>query len=129
QPVVPEKDGSVKLGSPKTGSFKNPMAMRTLHELKKLINYLIETNQIDQETRVVVEIARELNDSNRRWAIEKWQRQREEENQQFAEIIKRLLNEVKSLKASPVNTSDIDKIRLLFEQSDEQTLPPVAETD
>ncbi len=28
------------LQSPKTGAFKNPMAMRTLHELRKLINYL-----------------------------------------------------------------------------------------
>jgi CRISPR-associated endonuclease Csn1 len=34
--------------------------MRTLHELRKLMNYMIETNQIDSETRVVVEVARDV---------------------------------------------------------------------
>ncbi|MBK6938304.1 MAG: hypothetical protein IPH18_16675 [Chitinophagaceae bacterium] len=43
--------------------------MRTLHELRKLLNYMIETNQIDSDTRVVVEVARELNDANKRWQL------------------------------------------------------------
>jgi CRISPR-associated endonuclease Csn1 len=41
-----------------------------------------------------------LNDANKRWAIEAWQRQREAENQEFAEAIKQLLNEDKNVKAS-----------------------------
>ncbi|MCU0441177.1 MAG: hypothetical protein MUE96_02140 [Bacteroidia bacterium] len=122
-----DKDGIVKLGSPKTGSFKNPMAMRTLHELRKLLNYMIETNQIDNETRIVVEVARELNDANRRWAIEAWQRQRESENQEFAEAIKRLLQEDNTIKASAVSNNDIDKLRLFYEQYEDQLLPPVIE--
>ncbi len=89
-PSKPDKDDLLKLGSPKTGSFKNPMAMRTLHELRKLMNYLIETNQIDSDTRVVVEIARELNDANKRWAIETWQRQREAENTEFSFALEEL---------------------------------------
>jgi CRISPR-associated endonuclease Csn1 len=123
-PAKPDKDGVLKLGSPKTGSFKNPMAMRTLHELRKLTNYLIETNQIDNETRLVVEVARELNDANKRWAIETWQRQREAENQEFEEAIKQLLNKDKDEK---IPVDDIDKVRLFYEQNTEQTLPPVAE--
>lgn len=123
------KDGVLKLGSPKTGSFKNPMAMRTLHELRKLMNYLIETKQIDNETRVVVEVARDLNDSNKRWAIEAWQRQREAENQEFAEAIKQLLNDDKNIKANATNADDIDKLRLFYEQNDEQNLPPVADQE
>lgn len=128
-PAKLDKDGVLKLGSPKTGSFKNPMAMRTLHELRKLMNYMIETNQIDNETRLVVEVGRDLNDANKRWAIEAWQRQREAENQEFAEAIKQLLNDDKNVKANADNDDDIDKVRLFYEQNEEQTLPPVVEVE
>lgn len=127
-PAKAEKDGIIKLGSPKTGSFKNPMAMRTLHELRKLINYMIETNQIDNETRIVVEIARELNDSNKRWAIETWQRQREAENQEFSKAIELLLIDNKNIKANPQNKNDIDKLRLFYEQGDNEVLPPLIDS-
>lgn len=115
------KDGVLKLGSPKTGSFKNPMAMRTLHELRKLMNYLIETNQIDNETRIVVEVARELNDANKRWAIEQWQKQREAENLEFAKVINSVLKD----DTQSSNADNIDKVRLWFEQNEkvEQILP------
>ena len=128
-PPAKEIDGVLKLGSPKTGSFKNPMAMRALHELRKLTNYMIETQQIDSETRVVVEVARDLNDANKRWAIEAWQRQREAENQEFAEAIMQLLNEDKNVNANAKSNDDIDKMRLFYEQNAEQTLPPVVETE
>lgn len=124
-PAKEDKNGVLKLGSPKTGSFKNPMAMRTLHELRRLMNYMIETKQIDNETRIVVEVARELNDANKRWAIEAWQRQREAENQEFAEAIKQLLIEDKNVKVNPESNDDIDKLRLFYEQNTEQTLPEV----
>lgn len=128
-PPAKPVNGVIKLGSPQTGSFKNPMAMRALHELRKLINFLIETNQINDETRVVVEVARELNDANKRWAIEAWQRQREAENQEFAKAIEQLLSEERGIIADPKNDSDIDKIRLFYEQNNEHTLPPVIERE
>lgn len=124
-PAKPDKDGVLKLGSPKTGSYKNPMAMRTLHQLRKLINHLVEKGTIDSDTRVVVEVARELNDANKRWAIEAWQRQRENENKEFAEAIARLLKEEEGIQANPDSPADIDKLRLFSEQVDEETLPPV----
>ncbi len=128
-PAKEDKKGELKLGSPKTGSFKNPMAMRTLHELRKLINYMIETNQIDQETRMVVEVARELNDSNKRWAIETWQKRREEENKEYAQAIQALIQNEKGIKADSNSNDDIDKLRLWYEQNnnDKETLPPVAD--
>jgi CRISPR-associated endonuclease Csn1 len=45
-----EKDGKYYLGSPEPISkgFKNPMALKTLHKLKRLINYLIEIGKIDK---------------------------------------------------------------------------------
>ncbi len=136
-PAKEDKDGVLKLGSPKTGSFKNPMAMRTLHELRKLMNYMIETNQIDNETRIVVEVARDdkgkLDYANKRWAIETWQRQRETENQEFAEVITQLLNDAKKENftaiANPNSDDDIDKMRLFYEQNTEQILPEVVEME
>ncbi|NVN96259.1 MAG: hypothetical protein HXX18_13370 [Bacteroidetes bacterium] len=108
------EDGKIYLQSPKTGSFKNPMAMRTLHELRKLINYLIKTGQIDEETRIVVETARELNDANKRWAIEAYQKQREAENNEFKAALKELFNN--GTNTNPENSEDIDKVRLWYEQ-------------
>jgi CRISPR-associated endonuclease Csn1 len=59
--------------NPISRGFKNPMAMRAIQELKKHLNYLLKVGKIDYRTKVVVEIARELNDANRRRAIERWQ--------------------------------------------------------
>ena len=115
----PNREGKILLQNPKTGSFKNPMAMRTLYELRKLINYLISLGDIDEEDSIVVEVARQLNDSNKRWAIETYQRRREEENKEFAKAITELLKEPDSIgriQANPDSNDDIDKFRLWYEQ-------------
>src|SRR5690606_40320143 len=69
------------------------MAYKTLYKQRDVINYLIEIGKIDNETRIVVEVARDLNDSNKRWAIEKYQRDREAENRAYASAIEELLKE------------------------------------
>lgn len=112
-----EKDGKEYLGSPEPISkgFKNPMALKTLHKLKKLINYLIGVGKVDNDTRVVIEIARELNDANKRKAIERWQRDREKENDAF----KKIIDEINKECNTTFNREDkdiIDKIRLWEEQ-------------
>lgn len=92
------------------------MALKTLHKLKKLINYLISIGKIDRDTRVVIEIARELNDANRRKAIERWQRQREKEN----DIYRKRIDEINEDCKANFNREDknlIDKIRLWEEQN------------
>ncbi len=126
-PAKPDKNGVLQLGSPKTGSFKNPMAMRTLHELRKLLNYMIETNQIDNDTRIVVEVARELNDANKRWAIEAWQKQKEAENKEFALAIEQLTSDKNNISANSESSDDIDKMRLWYEQNNEETVPQIAD--
>ena len=107
----------VMLGSPKTGAFKNPMALRALHELRKYINYLIATQQIDEQTRIIVEIARELDDSNKRWAWDEFQKRRREENKEFREAIYELIKDPKASGSivNPDNDSDIDKFRIWYE--------------
>ena len=108
------------LESPKTGAFKNPMAMRTLYEMRKLVNYLIATGDVDEETRIVVELARELNDANLRSAIETYQRRRQEENKEFANAIIELMKEYPSTKANAESNEDIDRFRLWFEQINDE---------
>jgi CRISPR-associated endonuclease Csn1 len=58
--------------NPISRGFKNPMAIKTLQYLKKLLNYLLETGKIDSSTKINLEIARELNDANTRAAIQKY---------------------------------------------------------
>lgn len=72
---------------PPSKGWKNPMAMRTLHELRKLLNYLLKIGKIDHETKVVVEMARTLNDANKRKAIEYWQNDRKIANEEYASAI------------------------------------------
>lgn len=114
---APEKNGKKYLGSPEPISkgFKNPMALKTLHQLKKLINYLIGVGKIDEQTRIVVETAKELNNANMRKAIERWQRDREKENENFKNQIEEMNEEC----GTSYNVNDknlIDKIRLWEEQ-------------
>jgi CRISPR-associated endonuclease Csn1 len=113
------------LQSPRTGSFKNPMAMRTLYELKKLINYLIDVDAIDEDDRIVVEIARNLNDANMRKAIESWQNDHKKQNDEYRKEIERHgfnpnepenVAKVRIWSEQPVRDQDITKIRLWYEQ-------------
>lgn len=115
--IYPKKEGQLFLLSPKTAAFKNPMAYKTLYKLRDVINYLIEIGKIDEETRIVVEIARDLNDGNKRWAIEKYQRDREAENRGFAAAISELVKDPDfSGVANPESATDTDKFRLWTEQ-------------
>ncbi|SIQ14828.1 type II CRISPR RNA-guided endonuclease Cas9 [Maribacter ulvicola] len=100
---------------PISKGFKNPMALKTLHKLKQLLNYLLQTNQIDAHTRIVVEIARELNNANYRIALERWQNQRERENNNY----KKTIEEINKESGTSYNSEDknlIRKIRLWEEQ-------------
>lgn len=118
--IVKTEDGRYLklLGSPVIGALKNPMAMRVLHTLRKQINALLTAKDdygnalLDEDTRIVVETARELNDANMRWAIETYQREREAENKEFERLIQEFHPE------RSVNNGDIDMVRLLCDQND-----------
>ena len=94
------------LGSPVLSSLRNPMALRVLHTLRNDINSLLINGTIDEEdTRIVVEVARELNDANMRWAINEYDKRRRDENTFFANLIEDYTDEA------------IAKVRMLAEQS------------
>lgn len=69
--------GIYQLGSPRTNAIRNPMAMRSLHQLRKVVNALLLNGTIDSQTEVHIEYARELNDANKRKAISQWNKERE----------------------------------------------------
>ena len=99
------------LQSPAIASLRNPMAMRVLHTLRKVINELIINNVINEDdTEVVVEVARELNDANKRWAIKAYNEKRRKENDEFKEIIAKYIPERK------ISDNDIHKLRYMLEQ-------------
>ena len=102
------------LGSPRTNSFKNPMVMRTMFRLRALVNDLIKHGEVDKDTRVHIECSRQLNDANRRKALESYQREREKENAKYREeIIEHFKKQ--GIAAEPTKT-DIEKYRLWKEQ-------------
>lgn len=101
------------LGLPFTSSIKNPMAMRTLFYLRKLVNTLLKENKIDSDTEIIIELARELNDKNKRLAIERWQRERETENKKFREKLEEFAKDTNS----KVTETDVIKYRLCLEQN------------
>ncbi|MCA0380551.1 MAG: hypothetical protein LCH58_00195 [Bacteroidetes bacterium] len=114
--IVENGKAYLRTPEPISKGFKNPMALKTLHKLKRLVNYLIKVGKIDEDTRVAIEIARELNDANKRKAIERWQREREKHNADY----KKMIDELNEKTNSTFNSSDkslIDKIRLWEEQN------------
>lgn len=94
------------LDTPELASLRNPMALRVLHTLRRKINDLIIDGIIDEETRVVVEIARELNDANKRWAIKTFQDKHNAQNDIYRDALKDLCD----------NSDTVLKARLLVEQ-------------
>lgn len=81
-------EGYYQLGSPRTGSMRNPMAMHSLFRLRHVVNALLKEGKIDENTIIHIEFARELNDSNKRAAIRQWQNERNKLNKEAAERIR-----------------------------------------
>lgn len=111
----PNKDGVVLLGSPRTNAVKNPMAMRSLHEVRKVVNSLIKEGKIGPDTEVHVEYSRQLNNANMRAAINDLQRDKDKKHKEYAEEIRKLYKEATGKDVEPTET-DILKFQLWEEQ-------------
>ncbi len=112
KPPVRKEDGKLYLGSPMVSSVRNPMAMRALHQLRKLINELIRKESIDTDTKINIEMARELMNANERKAYQSWQNDREKARKEYAIKIKQHLE----VDGEPSDT-DILKYQLWEEQN------------
>ena len=107
--------GTLQLGSPRTTSVRNPMAMRTLFRLRILINELLRSGKIDKDTRINIEMARELNDANKRAAIKQYQKELEENKKKFSKLINDSYFEETGIRITPTE-DDILKYQLWEEQ-------------
>ncbi len=86
--AIEDKDTGKKiLPIPLIDSIKNPMFNKSMSILRRLINELIKKGEIDEETEVVVELARELNDNNKRAAIERYQNEKRRDREKVREFL------------------------------------------
>ena len=108
-------EGIYQLGSPRTNAVRNPMAMRSLHQLRKVINMLLREKVIDSDTEVHIEYARELNDANKRKAIAEWNKRREQARRKYAADIRQMYKEECGREITPTN-DDILRFQLWTEQ-------------
>lgn len=113
--VLPDENGIMQLGSPRTAAIRNPMAMRSLFRMRALVNKLLRDGRIDRNTKINIEFARGLNDANMRKAIEQYQREREAENRRYAEEIRTQYMDATHSAIEP-SDDDILKYRLWEEQ-------------
>ena len=105
----PNDDGIFQLGSPRVSSVKNPMAMHSLFRLRKVINLLLKEGQITPDTKINIEFSRDLNDANKRKALQTLQRQNERDRD---ECRKKIAEHI----ANPTD-DDILKYQLWEEQN------------
>ncbi len=112
----PNERGELLLGSPRTSSVRNPMAMRALFRLRALINQLLKEGKIDKTTKINIEFARGLNDANMRHAIERYQRENENKHKGYADEIVKLYRAACGCDISPTE-DDILKYQLWIEQN------------
>lgn len=110
------KDGIYQLGSPRTNAVRNPMAMRSLHQLRKVINELLREGVIDNNTEVHIEYSRKLNDANKRWAIGEWNKRQEKKRKEAYDEIKKLYKEETKKDIEPTD-DDITRFLLWREQN------------
>ena len=111
QKAIPEK-GLYQLGSPRIAGMKNPMVMRTMFMVKKFINKLLRDGVIDENTKINLEMSRELNDKNVRLAISSYQKEQESRNLEAAKKIR----EYRGASYEP-SKEDIEKFVLWEEQN------------
>lgn len=119
--IIKDEFGNEKvvLGSPLTNSIKNPMSMRALHQLRKVLNALILEGQIDENTRIHIEMARELNDANKRKGIQDYQNENKKFREEAIKEIKKLYFEECKKEVEPTE-DDILRYQLWIEQNKQE---------
>ncbi len=107
----PADKSIIHLPEPNVGSIKNPTVLRAMHVLRKKINAMLDAGIISpDDTRPVIELPRELNDANMKWAIETYNRIRQEEREKIAKILRETFSE------RDINDVDVDKALYLIDQ-------------
>ena len=103
--------GVYQLGSPRIDSVRNPMAMRAMFRLRKLVNRLLDEGKIDQDTEIHIEFARELNDANKRNAIATFTKENQNKNDEARKKIKNLF---KAETGKDIEPTDVDVLKYVL---------------
>lgn len=103
--------GVYQLGSPRIDSVRNPMAMRSMFRLRKLVNRLLEEGKIDSDTEIHIEFARELNDANKRNAIALFTKDNQKKND---EARKKIINLFKAETGKDIEPTDVDVLKYVL---------------
>lgn len=103
--------GVYQLGSPRIDSVRNPMAMRSMFRLRKLVNRLLEEGKIDSDTEIHIEFARELNDANKRNAIAAFTKENQNKND---EARKKIKNFFKAETGKDIEPTDVDILKYVL---------------
>lgn len=103
--------GVYQLGSPRIDSVRNPMAMRAMFRLRKLVNRLLDEGKIDQDTEIHIEFARELNDANKRNAIAAFTKENQNKNDEARKKIKNLF---KAETGKDIEPTDVDVLKYVL---------------
>jgi CRISPR-associated endonuclease Csn1 len=119
--IIKDEFGNEKvvLGSPLTSSIKNPMAMRALHQLRKVLNTLIFEGHVDEKTIIHIEMARELNDANKRKGIQDYQNENKKNREEYAKDIRKLYFEECKKEIEPT-ADDLLRYQLWLEQNKQE---------
>ena len=91
------------------GMIRNPLVQRSMTILRRLVNHLRQRGLIDAETKINVELARDVNDYNTRCAYADWQKRKEKERAEIAD-------KIRELKKSDPTEDDITRWQLAEEQ-------------
>ena len=73
------------------GMIRNPLVQRSMTMLRRLVNELHRKGIIDKDTRIHIELARSVNDRNRRMAIQEWQKKNEAKHEEAKEALKQYI--------------------------------------
>src|SRR5574344_1344627 len=114
--VHSDNKGLYQLGSPRIRSVRNPMAMRSMFRMRKLVNQLLKDKKIDENTIIHIEFARELNDANKRKAIADMNRANEKDKEACRKDIAELYKAETGQDIEPSET-EILKFQLWKEQN------------
>lgn len=119
-PKIRVDKGEYQLGSPRLDSVRNPMAMRAMFRLRKLVNRLIKEGKVDQDTEIHIEFARELNDANMRKAIAEYQRSNQSDNDKAR---KEIISLYKKETGTTIEPTDKDVLKyVLWEEQKHKCL-------
>lgn len=110
--IYPEARGE-QLGSPFHPALNNPVALRALHALRFLINALLKSGAVDKNTRIRIELARELNSANERRAWQWFQSDMFDRQRKAEEACKNWFDA--HMPGTPVTEDAIERVWLMQE--------------